>query len=192
MEAISVIEAIAVLLALAYLVLAAYQNSWCWFAAAISSILYIKICFDAKLFIETGLQFFYLIMAIVGYFQWQKNNPSVQEESQIINLSLKQWVFGILICSIISFVMAFWFQQNTDAKLPWLDAPVTIFSVWATWLVIKKVLQNWLLWIVIDSVAIYIYMQRSLKITALLYALYTLLAVIGYFKWKKAQQISLK
>jgi nicotinamide mononucleotide transporter len=192
LEAISVIEAIAVLLALAYLVLAAYQNSWCWFAAAISSILYIKICFDAKLFIETGLQFFYLIMAIVGYFQWQKNNPSVQEESQIINLSLKQWVFGILICSIISFVMAFWFQQNTDAKLPWLDAPVTIFSVWATWLVIKKVLQNWLLWIVIDSVAIYIYMQRSLKITALLYALYTLLAVIGYFKWKKAQQISLK
>ena len=192
MEAISVIEAIAVLLALAYLVLAAYHNSWCWFAAAISSILYIKICFDAKLFIETGLQFFYLIMAMVGYFQWQKNNPSVQEESQIINLSLKQWVFGILICSIISFVMAFWFQQNTDAKLPWLDAPVTIFSVWATWLVIKKVLQNWLLWIVIDSVAIYIYMQRSLKITALLYALYTLLAVIGYFKWKKAQQISLK
>jgi nicotinamide mononucleotide transporter len=192
LEAISVIEAIAVLLAIAYLVLAAYQNSWCWFAAAISSILYIKICFDAKLFIETGLQFFYLIMAIVGYFQWQKNNPSVQEESQIINLSLKQWVFGILICSIISFVMAFWFQQNTDAKLPWLDAPVTIFSVWATWLVIKKVLQNWLLWIVIDSVAIYIYMQRSLKITALLYALYTLLAVIGYFKWKKAQQISLK
>jgi len=192
LEAISVIEAIAVLLALAYLVLAAYHNSWCWFAAAISSILYIKICFDAKLFIETGLQFFYLIMAMVGYFQWQKNNPSVQEESQIINLSLKQWVFGILICSIISFVMAFWFQQNTDAKLPWLDAPVTIFSVWATWLVIKKVLQNWLLWIVIDSVAIYIYMQRSLKITALLYALYTLLAVIGYFKWKKAQQISLK
>jgi nicotinamide mononucleotide transporter len=192
LEAISVIEAIAVLLALAYLVLAAYQNSWCWFAAAISSILYIKICFDAKLFIETGLQFFYLIMAMVGYFQWKKNNPSVQEESQIINLSLKQWVFGILICSIISFVMAFWFQQNTDAKLPWLDAPVTVFSVWATWLVIKKVLQNWLLWIVIDSVAIYIYMQRSLKITALLYALYTLLAVIGYFKWKKAQQISLK
>ena len=192
MEAISVIEAIAVLLALAYLVLAAYQNSWCWFAAAISSILYIKICFDAKLFIETGLQFFYLFMAMVGYFQWKKNNPSVQEESLIINLSAKQWVVGILICGIISFLMAFWFQQNTDAKLPWLDAPVTVYSVWATWLVIKKVLQNWLLWIVIDSVAIYIYMQRSLKITALLYALYTLLAVIGYFKWKKAQQISLK
>jgi nicotinamide mononucleotide transporter len=88
--------------------------------------------------------------------------------------------------------MAFWFQQNTNAKLPWLDAPVTIFSIWATWLVIKKVLQNWLLWIVIDSVAIYIYVQRSLTITALLYALYTLLAIIGYLKWKKVQKLSLK
>ncbi len=192
MEAITGIEVIAVFLALVYLVLAAYQNSWCWLAAAISSVLYIKICFDAKLFIETGLQFFYLIMAIVGYFQWQKQNPTLKDDQQIINLSFKSWIQAILICSIISFVMAFWFQQNTNAKLPWLDAPVTVFSVWATWLVIKKVLQNWLLWIVIDSVAIYIYTQRALHITALLYALYTMLAIIGYFKWKKAQQISLK
>jgi nicotinamide mononucleotide transporter len=192
LEAITGIEVIAVFLALVYLVLAAYQNSWCWLAAAISSVLYIKICFDAKLFIETGLQFFYLIMAIVGYFQWQKQNPTLKDDQQIINLSFKSWIQAILICSIISFVMAFWFQQNTNAKLPWLDAPVTVFSVWATWLVIKKVLQNWLLWIVIDSVAIYIYTQRALHITALLYALYTMLAIIGYFKWKKAQQISLK
>jgi nicotinamide mononucleotide transporter len=188
LEAITGIEALAVILALAYLVLAAYQNSWCWFAAAISSILYIKICFDAKLYIETGLQFFYLIMAIAGFFQWQK----VKNEDALIvkNLSYKKLFFGILICGIISIVMAYWFQENTNAKLPWLDAPVTVFSVWATWLVIKKVLQNWLIWIVVDSVAVYIYMQRSLKFTALLYALYTLLAVIGYLKWKRVQQIS--
>ncbi len=192
MEAISGIEIIAVVLALVYLVLAAYQNSWCWFAAAISSILYIKICFDAQLFIETGLQCFYLMMAIVGYFQWQKKASTYTTNEQIINLSFKSWVLGILICSCISLVMAFWFQQNTNAKLPWLDAPVTIFSIWATWLVIKKVLQNWLLWVVIDSVAIYIYVQRALNITALLYALYTILAIIGYFKWKKVQQRSLK
>jgi nicotinamide mononucleotide transporter len=192
LEAISGIEIVAVILALVYLVLAAYQNNWCWFSAAISSLLYIKICFDAQLFIETGLQCFYLMMAIVGYFQWQKNVSTCTANKQIINLSFKSWLLGILICGFISLVMAFWFQQNTNAKLPWLDAPVTVFSVWATWLVIKKVLQNWLLWIVIDSVAIYIYVQRSLTITALLYALYTLLAIIGYLKWKKVQKLSLK
>lgn len=192
MEAVSTIEIIAVVLALVYLVLAAYQNSWCWLAAAISSVLYIKICFDAQLFIETGLQLFYLIMAIVGYFQWQKKASINTANEQIVNLSFNSWLLGILICGFISVAMALWFQQNTNAKLPWLDAPVTIFSIWATWLVIKKVLQNWLLWIVIDSVAIYIYVQRSLTITALLYALYTLLAIIGYLKWKKVQKLSLK
>lgn len=184
------IEIIAVFLALVYLVLAAYQNSWCWLAAAISSLLYIKICFDAKLYIETGLQFFYFAMAIVGYWHWKKQPHIKNSNERIINLTKNEWLLGILVCSSISFVMGFWFNQNTNAKLPWLDAPVTVFSIWATWLVIKKVLQNWLLWIVIDSVAVYIYVQRNLNLTAGLYLLYTLLAIIGYFKWKKVQQAS--
>ena len=192
MEAITGIEIIAVFLALAYLILAAYQNLLCWLAAAISSLLYIKICFDANLFIETGLQFFYLIMAIVGYFQWRKPSLINESEKTIINLSLKDGIIGIAICGLVSIVMAIWFQQNTQAKLPWLDAPVTVFSIWATWLVIKKVLQNWLLWIVIDAIAIYIYFQRNLNLTAFLYLLYTILAIIGYFKWKKVQTASSK
>lgn len=192
MEAITGIEILAVLLALLYLILAAYQNSWCWAAAAISSVIYIKICYDAQLFIETGLQCFYFVMAIVGYVNWKKL-PSQQNQSfEIKKLTIKNWMLGILLCGLFSIGMAYWFQQNTNAKLPWLDAPVTVFSIWATWLVIKKVIDNWLLWIVIDSVAIYIYMQRELNLTALLYALYTLLAIIGYFKWKKTLQVSLK
>lgn len=187
MEAISVIEIIAVLLAILYLVLAAYQNIWCWAAAAISSILYIKICYDAKLLIETGLQFFYLVMAIFGYFNWNKSTVVTINERQIVHLEKKSFILGLIICSLLSVVMAALFNQYTNAKLPWLDAPVTIFSIWATWLVIKKVIENWLMWIVIDSVAIYIYLQRDLKITAALYLIYTLLAIMGYFKWKKLQ-----
>lgn len=192
MEAISNLEIIAVGLALLYLVLAAYQNIWCWLAAALSSIIYIKICYDAQLYIETGLQVFYLLMAIVGFINWKKYPVEIENNTNIVNLKRNDWIVGISICTIISVVMAYWFTQNTNAKLPWLDAPVTIFSIWATWLVIKKVLQNWLLWIVIDGVAIYIYVQRELNLTAYLYALYTFLAILGYFKWKKEQEISLK
>jgi nicotinamide mononucleotide transporter len=192
LEAVSSIEFLAVFLALVYLVLAAYQIIWCWHAAAISSILYIKICYDSQLFIETGLQVFYLIMAIIGYINWKKNSSANQTSTPILNLSQKQWIYGCIICSVISIIMAYWFQNNTVAKLPWLDAPVTIFSIWATWLVIKKVLENWLLWIMIDAVAIYIYAQRNLNFTALLYTLYTILAIIGYFKWKKVQRAFIK
>lgn len=192
MEAITSIEIAAVVLALLYLVLAAFQNIWCWLAAAVSSILYVKICFDAKLFIETGLQVFYLIMAFVGYFNWQKKTTSHSDGNAVVNVKLKDFFLGLIGCSVISIIMAIWFQQNTNAKLPWLDAPVTIFSVWATWLVIKRVIENWLLWIVIDSVAVYIYWQRDLNMTAWLYVLYTCLAIIGYFKWKKNQITSVK
>jgi nicotinamide mononucleotide transporter len=192
LEAITIIEIIAVLLALVYLVLAAYQNIWCWLAAAISSILYIKICFDARLYIETGLQFFYFIMALVGYYHWKKMDVNKEPQQEIVNLSSKDWLVGMAICSALSAVMALFFQQNTNASLPWLDAPVTIFSIWATWMVIKKVIQNWLLWVVIDAVAFYIYMQRNLNITAMLYALYTLLAILGYYQWKKQQQAYIK
>lgn len=192
MEAITSIEIAAVVLAILYLVLAAFQNIWCWLAAAISSILYVKICFDAQLFIETGLQVFYLIMAIVGYYNWQKNSLSANDKKQVNNIKVKEFLKGLLSCSVISIAMAIWFQQNTNAKLPWLDAPVTIFSVWATWLVIQRVIENWLLWIVIDSIAVYIYWQRDLNITAFLYILYTFLALIGYFKWKKIQSVSIR
>ena len=192
MEAITSIEIIAVLLALVYLVLAAHQNIWCWFAAAISSMLYIKICFDARLYIETGLQFFYFIMAIIGYYHWKKKIVHKEPQQEITNLTTKNWLLGILICSALSVLMAMFFQQHTKASLPWLDAPVTIFSIWATWLVIKKVLQNWLLWIAIDALAIYIYVQRHLNFTAMLYALYTMLAILGYYQWKKLQQTSIK
>jgi len=192
LEAITSIEIAAVVLAILYLVLAAFQNIWCWLAAAISSILYVKICFDAQLFIETGLQVFYLIMAIVGYYNWQKNSLSTNDEKRVSNIKVKEFLIGLLCCSVISFAMAIWFQQNTNAKLPWLDAPVTIFSVWATWLVIQRVIENWLLWIVIDSIAVYIYWQRDLNITAFLYILYTFLALIGYFKWKKIQSLSIR
>jgi nicotinamide mononucleotide transporter len=192
LEAITSIEIIAVLLALVYLVLAAHQNIWCWFAAAISSMLYIKICFDARLYIETGLQFFYFIMAIIGYYHWKKKIVHKESQQEITNLTTKNWLLGILICSALSVLMAMFFQQYTKASLPWLDAPVTIFSIWATWLVIKKVLQNWLLWIAIDALAIYIYVQRHLNFTAMLYALYTMLAILGYYQWKKLQQTSIK
>jgi nicotinamide mononucleotide transporter len=180
----------AVALALIYLILAAARSIVCWAAAGISSILYIKICYDAHLLIETGLQFFYLLMAVVGYFDWKKN--STQQVTDVTLLSSRSLIIGVVCCSFSSVFMAYFFEKFTKAAMPWLDAPITVFSVWATWLVIKKKLQNWLLWIVIDLLAVYLYYKRNLELTALLYLLYTLLAFIGYYQWRKVYQASLK
>lgn len=177
----SIIETIAVVLSVLYVILATKQNIWCWAAAGISVILYIYICFTAQLYPETGLQIFYLLMAFYGYFQWNKNNGE---------LEIAQWTMGkhlllILIGAIVAFLMGFYFATYTSAKMPIIDSFTTVFSIIATYMTAKKILSNWLYWIVIDAVSIYLYFSRDLHLTSLLFIAYTIIAVFGYFAWLK-------
>ena len=177
----SIIETIAVVLSVLYVILATKQNIWCWAAAGISVALYIYICFSAELFPETGLQVFYLIMAFYGYYNWTKKEQ---------NLQITQWSAGkhltlIITGAIITFLMGFYFATYTSAKMPIVDSFTTVFSVIATYMIAKKVLSNWLYWIVIDAASIYLYFSRDLHLTSLLFIAYTIIAVFGYFSWLK-------
>ena len=177
----SIVETVAVVLSVLYVILATKQNIWCWAAAGISVALYIYICFSAQLYPETGLQTFYFFMAFYGYFQWNKNDG---------NLEIAQWTIGkhlllILIGAITTFLMGFYFATYTSAKMPILDSFTTVFSIIATYMVAKKVLSNWLYWIVIDAVSIYLYFSRDLHLTSLLFIAYTIIAAFGYFSWLK-------
>jgi len=177
----SIIETIAVVLSVLYVILATKQNIWCWAAAGISVILYIYICFTAQLYPETGLQIFYLLMAFYGYFQWNKNDGK---------LEIAQWTIGkhlllILTGAIITFLMGFYFATFTSSKMPIVDSFTTVFSIIATYMITKKVLSNWLYWIVIDAVSIYLYFSRDLHLTSLLFIAYTIIAVFGYLSWLK-------
>ena len=177
----SITETLAVIFSVLYVVLAAKQNIWCWAAAAISVILYIYICYTAQLYPETGLQIFYLLMALYGYFQWNKNNG----ELKITQWTIGKHLFLILMGAIFTFFMGFYFATYTSAKMPIVDSFTTVFSVIATYMVTKKVLSNWLYWIVIDAVSIYLYFSRDLHLTSLLFLAYTIIAIFGYFSWLK-------
>lgn len=178
------IEALAVLFSIAYVILAAYQNNWCWPAAIISVSLYIYICFTAKLYSETGLQVFYLAMAFYGWWQWTKKSTENKKIS-ITTLDFKNHV--LIILPGIGITLPFYLitKNYTDAALPFSDALVTAFSLIATFMVTKKILENWIYWIVIDSIAIYIYMNRGLQLTAILYLIYVIIAVVGFINWRK-------
>jgi nicotinamide mononucleotide transporter len=86
--------------------------------------------------------------------------------------------------------MGFYFSTYTSAKMPIVDSFTTIFSIIATYLVTKKVLENWLYWIVIDVVSIYLYFGRDLHLTSLLFIVYTVIAIFGYFSWIKKVKIN--
>jgi len=175
-----IIESIAVLFSILYVILAVKENIWCWGAALISVSLYIYICFSAQLYPETGLQVFYFIMAIIGYYMWNKENKEeIKEWSEIKHLLI------ILLGAILTFFMGFYFSTYTNSQMPIIDSFTTVFSIIATYMVIKKVLGNWLYWIVIDAVSVYLYFNRDLHLTSLLFIAYTIIAIFGYFSWMK-------
>lgn len=180
------LESIAVLFSILYVILVARENIWCWAAAIISVSLYIFICYEAKLYAETVLQIFYLILAVVGYFLW-KEIPNKQQ------LDIKELSIGnhalILISGIVfTLILGYILTIYTQAKLPLLDSFTTVFSIIATFMVIKKILENWLYFIAIDLVSIYLYNSRDLQQTAMLFALYTIIACIGYYNWIRLMQ----
>ena len=176
----SIIESVAVLFSILYVILAANENIWCWAAAIISVSLYVYIFYTVQLYPETGLQIFYFIMAIVGYYMWNKHDKErIKEWSETKHLLI------ILFGAIFTFFMGFYFSTYTDSQMPIIDSFTTVFSIIATYMVIKKVLRNWLYWIVIDAVSVYIYFNRDLHLTSLLFVAYTIIAVFGYFAWMK-------
>ena len=181
----SIIESAAVLFSIIYVILAAKQNIWCWAYASISVILYIYICFTAQLLPETGLQIFYLFMAAYGYYNWKK-----LEEFGIIQWSASKHLLLILFGAISTFLIGFYFTTYTSAKMPIIDSFTTVFSIIATYMITKKVLGNWLYWIVINLVSIHLYFSRDLHLTSLLFMMYTIIAIFGYFSWMKKVKLN--
>lgn len=177
----SILETVAVIFSLLYVYLAAHQNNLCWLAAVISVSLYIYICFNAKLYAETILQVFYFLMAIYGFYSWKKNNSQLQ----ISTWPIKKHLFIIFLGTILTFFLGFIFSNFTDAEMPLVDSFTTVFSVFATYMVVKKILSNWLYFIIIDIISTYLYFSRDLHLTSLLFLLYTFIAVAGFIKWNR-------
>ncbi|MFL2530162.1 MAG: nicotinamide riboside transporter PnuC [Porticoccaceae bacterium] len=179
------LETVAVLLGIAYLLFAMRENSLCWYCAFISTGIYIWIFGDVSLYMESALNAYYMVMAVYGWYQWQRGGSSANG----IKLSvwgIKQHMAAIGLVLILSVVSGYLLSQNTEARMPYIDSFTTWGSVITTFMVARKVLENWLYWIVINSVAIFLYIDRDLYQTAGLYALYIILSVIGFIAWRKA------
>lgn len=179
------VESLGVVLAIAYLLLAARESLWCWYCALGSSLIYIWIFWDVNLLMESALNVFYALMALLGWWEWRSGGP---EHKGVAMVSLK-WQQHVVLLGLM-FVLAAangWVMQNfTSAAWPFVDSFTTWASVITTFLVIRKVLENWLYWLLIDSISMWLYVDRGLYLTAGLFAAYLLIVVFGYFHWRKA------
>ncbi len=181
-------EIIAVIFAIAYLILAIRESIWCWPAALISTLIYTFLFFDVNLYMESALQIFYIVMAIYGWALWRHHS----DEKQDLHISVWSTTNHLITISsvlLLVIVSGYFLQNNTDAMFPWLDSFTTWAAVITTWMVTKKILENWIYWLAIDSVAIYLYIQRDLYLTAVLFSVYVILCFVGFYQWNKTYQL---
>lgn len=183
----SLLELTAVVFAIAYLILAVKENSLCWYAAGVSTLIFLFIFWDVKLYMESGLQLYYLAMAFFGWYQWQRIG-SESASLQVSMWSMKQHLIALALIAFLTVVSGSLLNFGTDAQLPYLDSFTTWASVVTTFMVARKVLENWIYWLVIDSVSIYLYIDRELYFTALLFAVYIVIIFFGWFSWLKSYQ----
>ncbi|CAA0105300.1 nicotinamide riboside transporter PnuC [Zhongshania aliphaticivorans] len=180
--AMSLWELSAVVLALAYLILAMKENSLCWYAAFISTAIYVFLFWDVSLLMESALQIFYLVMAVYGWWQWRKQGDT-QSELRIHRWTLRTHIIVAVVVGLLTLSFGYVLDTSTHAELPYLDSFTTWGAVVTTYMVTRKVLENWIYWIVIDGASVYLYIDRELYLTALLFVMYVVLVVIGFFQW---------
>ncbi len=182
LQALSPWEGAAVVLGIAYLLLAMRESLWCWHAAFASTAIFMVLFWNVRLLMESALQVYYLAMAVYGWWEWQHGGDDQGE------LAISRWggrrhllaAAGVLAVSAASGLAL---HNYSSAALPFLDSFTTWGSVLTTWMVARKILENWLYWLVIDSVSIYLYLDRGLYLTALLFVAYIVIAVFGFRKW---------
>jgi len=134
---------------------------------------------------ESFLNVYYLIMAIYGWMQWTANKTLEQDDSlSIVSWSLKTHLILILFLSLGVLLTGLLLSNYTTQDFAYLDSFTTIFALVATFMVTKKVLENWLYWIVIDLASVYLFYSKGLVLTSVLFSIYVILAVVGWFKWK--------
>ena len=183
MELNTWIEIFATLAGLVYVVFMIRENIICWPFGIVGSLLSIYLFIDGKLYSEAFLYFYYVLMGCWGWLRWSQRNAL--DANPIVRFGLPTHGMIILVATVGALALGTFFGTYTDAQRPYIDAFTTMFSFAATYMEVKKVLETWIYWIVLNLASIWLYMDRSLDIYAALICVYAVLSVWGLVQWSR-------
>lgn len=166
-----------------------------WVVGLVSSLVYVLVFFQNKFYADALLNLYYVVISLYGFWMW-KLGKSLSKEDETHHsyttltwkLTVKLSIVTVAIFSLIYFVLI----KYTDSPVPIGDSVVTTLSFVATWMLTRKMIEQWFIWMFVNSLSVYLFMYKDLKPTALLYLCYGILSVVGYLKWKKFKRIDLK
>ncbi len=195
---LSLLEILGTLTGLVYLWLEYKASIHLWVVGVIMPAIYIVVYYEAGLYADFGINVYYLLAALYGWWEWKRSAPPTPQNDQAPAIQslhhgaapVARWCV-LIGTTVLLFVGIAWILLRfTDSTVPWLDSFTTALSITAMWMLAKRYVEQWLVWIVVDVVSAGLYVYKDLYFTAALYLLYALIAVFGYRKWKQLLQTS--
>ncbi|MGL4518738.1 MAG: nicotinamide riboside transporter PnuC [Phocaeicola sp.] len=195
------LEYIGTVVGLIYLWLEYKASIYLWIASIIMPAIYLFVYYEAGLYADVGINVYYLLAALYGWMNWRSkrsagsscssNSAEAIEpgatltELPITQMPLRYYLRLGVICTGCFFAIAYLLKNFTDSTVPWLDSFTTALSIAGMWMLAKKYIEQWWVWLVVNVVCAGLYLYKGLEPTAVLYTLYALITLLGYRKWKR-------
>lgn len=178
------VEALATITGLLYIYFSVKQKILLWFFGILNAVFLIAVYYQSGIFAYMMLQFYYLFISIYGWIHWAKGSAG-EKELPVTRVKWEMAMVLLLLSLVLSAAIYWALKKFTVSDIPWIDGISTAFSITATWMLARKILEHWLVWIIVDSGLCILYITRSLYLMTILFAVYTVLAVYGYISWEK-------
>ena len=180
-------EIVAAIFGVISVFLSVRQNIWSWPTAIVNVGMYIFVFFRSRLYADTGLQVVYVVLNFYGWYQWLYGGKN-RTELPVSRTPARLGALLVVIGAVSTAIMGTFLGHTADA-LPFLDALTTSTSLVAQWMMTRKLLENWIIWVAVDVVYIGMYIYKDLYVTSLLYAVFLVLSVMGYLEWKRSLSV---
>lgn len=186
-----ILEILGVITGIIYLWLEYKASIHLWIVSIIMPLIYLVVYHDAGLYADMAINIYYLIIALYGWLSWKYTSVfkvNIKEPKQELNIAHttpKQWLamlITFIVCHISISLSLIYF---TDSDVPWFNGLTSALSIVGMWMLARKLIEQWFVWIVVDLLSAILYMTKDLKLTSILYIAYAIVAIFGYLKWKK-------
>lgn len=178
------LELAGILVGLVYIWLEYKANIWLWLAGIVMPAIYIFVYYDSGFYADMAINIYYLVAGIYGWLIWKIKGD--QNNDLPISRTPRRYILPLVLVTTVAFaIIAFILLRFTDSEVPYGDSFTTALSIVGLWMLARKYVEQWVVWIVVDLVCAVLYVYKGLYMTGALYLLYTVIAVAGYFKWIK-------
>src|SRR4030042_2631678 len=181
------LEIIATITGLLYIIYSVERNILLWPYGIVSSAIYVYVFFDAGIYADMGLYVYYVFIGIYGWYHWYVARSETNGNDGLLvgKTTVEQGIWLFLLTCLFYVITLYILKKYTNSNIPYWDSFTTAVSITATWMLTQKIKEHWILWIIVDSISIGIYLYKELYPSIILFLVYTILAVTGYIEWNR-------